>query len=235
MRLFWALIRKQLHESRWTLGVSASALFGLGWLSVYVTSLNESRIVQALGSGGGGDRIEWMRRLGIANEPTSAELMMAFWNHPFFLILISIWAISRGSGAVAAEVERGTMDLLLSRPISRTTYLASQVVVAMMGLVFLDLCLTAGSSLAVRYNTLRDAARPLALVSAGHQPGRAGATDLRLHAAGFIDRPRAMAADVDRLEPDARRLHRLRDRDAPGLQRGMVEAMGGACLDLQGL
>ena len=47
MRPFWALIRKQLHESRWTLGVSASALFGLGWLSVYVTSLNESRIVQA--------------------------------------------------------------------------------------------------------------------------------------------------------------------------------------------
>lgn len=116
MRPFWAMIRKQVHESRWTLVVSASVLFGLGWLSVYVTSLNESRIVRMLGSGEGDDRIQWMRRLGLASEPTSAEIMMAFWNHPFFLTLVSIWAISRGSAAVAAEVERGTMDLILSHP-----------------------------------------------------------------------------------------------------------------------
>jgi hypothetical protein len=73
---------------------------------VYITSLNESRIVQMLASGDDiGGRIEWMRRLGIGQEPTSVELMMAFWNHPFFLILVSIWSISRGSAAVAAEVE----------------------------------------------------------------------------------------------------------------------------------
>ena len=60
--------------------------------------------------------------------------MMAFWNHPFFLILISIWAIVRGSAAVAAEVERGTMDLLLSRPVARSSYLASQVCMALAGL-----------------------------------------------------------------------------------------------------
>src|SRR5262249_19049362 len=105
--------------------------------------------------GDGGDRIEWMRRLGVATEPTSAEIMMAFWNHPFFLILVSIWAIGRGSAAVAAEVERGTMDLLLSRPVSRSSYLASQVLVALAGLVVLALCLTAGGSIAIRFNTLR--------------------------------------------------------------------------------
>jgi ABC-2 type transport system permease protein len=156
MEPFWALIRKQVHESRWTLCILAAVLFGLGWLSVYVTSLNESRIVQMLGSGDDiGGRIEWMRRLGIGAEPTSIEIMMAFWNHPFFLILVSIWSISRGSGAVAAEVERGTMDLLLSRPVSRTTYLASQVLVAMAGLAVLAIGLAAGGSIAVRYNTLR--------------------------------------------------------------------------------
>ena len=63
--------------------------------------------------------------------------MMAFWNHPFFLILVSIWSIVRGSAAVAAEVERGTMDLILSRPVSRSSYLASQVGVALAGLVVL--------------------------------------------------------------------------------------------------
>jgi ABC-2 type transport system permease protein len=155
MTPFTALIRKQVHESRWTLVVSAAVLFGLGWLSVYMTSLNESKIAELLGSERGDGRIEWMRRLGVATEPTSAEIMMAFWAHPFFLILISIWSVNRGVAAVAAEVERGTMDLLLSRPITRTAYLASQVAVALAGLVVLALGLAAGASIAVRYNSLR--------------------------------------------------------------------------------
>ena len=46
MRPFLSLVRKHLHESRWTLGVSAAALFGLGWLSVYMTSLNEAEILR---------------------------------------------------------------------------------------------------------------------------------------------------------------------------------------------
>jgi ABC-2 type transport system permease protein len=164
MKPFWALIRKQIHESRWTLIVSTVVLFGLGWLSVYVTSLNESRILRMLESGEGGERMEWMRRLGVAQVPTSAEITMAFWNHPFFLILVSIWSIVRGSAAVAAEVERGTMDLLLSRPVSRSAYLASQVCVALMGLVVLAVGLTAGGSMAVRYNTLRVPLDPWSLI-----------------------------------------------------------------------
>ncbi len=99
--------------------------------------------------------MEWMRRLGMGSEPASVEIMMAFWNHPFFLLLVSIWSISRGSAAVAAEVERGTMDLLLSRPVSRVAYLASQVGVAIGGLVVLAACLTAGGAIGVRFNTMR--------------------------------------------------------------------------------
>jgi ABC-2 type transport system permease protein len=156
MKPFWALIHKQVHESRWTLGVSAAALFGLGWLSVYVTSLNEAEIVRLLGSEDRDTRIQWMRNLGVTEEPSSGMIMMAFWNHPFFLMLISIWSIVRGSGAVAAEVERGTMDLILSRPISRTAYLASQVCVALVGLMILGLALASGASLGLRFNVLRE-------------------------------------------------------------------------------
>jgi ABC-2 type transport system permease protein len=152
---FLALVRKHVHESRWTLAFSAGALFGLGWLSVYITSLRETRIVQALGSVGDDERVEWMRRLGLAKEPSSAEITMAFWNHPIFIILIAIWGVSRGTAAVAAEVERGTMDLLLSRPVSRTTYLASQLVVTLAGLAILAAALALGGSWAVSHNVLR--------------------------------------------------------------------------------
>ena len=156
MRPFLALAHKNLHESRWTLGVSAAALFGLGWLSVYMTSLNEVEILRMLNSDEEGGRIQWMRNLGVMEEPSSASIMMAFWNHPFFLILISIWSIGRGSAGVAAEIERGTMDLVLSRPISRTAYMTSQVLVAIGGLFVLATALAAGGSIAVRYNILRE-------------------------------------------------------------------------------
>ena len=157
MRAFWALIKKQIVESRWTLGLSTAALFGLGWLFVYVTSLNEAEILRLLESDSeGGGRIQWMRNLGVAERPTSVAIMMAFWNHPFIVLLVAIWAIGRGSAAVSAEIERGTLDLILSRPVSRSTYLASQVLVAMVGLLILGLGLLAGASIAVRYNVLRE-------------------------------------------------------------------------------
>ena len=87
--------------------------------------------------------------------PDSIALIMASWNHPFIILMISIWAIGRGSAAVAAEVERGTMDLLLSRPIPRWVYLSSGVIVSLLGLVVLSAALMAGGTIAVRYNVLR--------------------------------------------------------------------------------
>ncbi|HZW29915.1 MAG TPA: ABC transporter permease subunit [Isosphaeraceae bacterium] len=157
MRPFWALIRKEVHESRWTLVLSTLALFGLGWLFVYVTSLNEAEIVRQLGSDSGdiGGRIRFLRSLGIEEEPRSVALIMASWNHPFILIVISVWAIGRGSGAVAAEIERGTLDLILSRPVARWVYLTAHICVAVAGLAILGLALMGGAAMALRYNVLR--------------------------------------------------------------------------------
>jgi ABC-2 type transport system permease protein len=164
MRPFWALIRKHVVESRWNVGLSALALFALGWLFVYVTSLNEAEIVRLLESNEGGGRIQWLRNLGVSERPTSLAIMMAFWNHPFILLLISMWAIGRGSGAVAAEVERGTMDLIMSRPVARWSYLTSQVLVALLGLGLLACGLLAGASVGVRYNVFREPPDPWMLV-----------------------------------------------------------------------
>lgn len=155
MRSFLALVSKQVHESRWMLGLSAMALFALGWLFVFVTSLNELEILKLMASEEGDSRIRWMRSLGVAESPSSISIMMAFWNHPFILLLLSMWAIGRGSAAVAAEVERGTMDLVLSRPVSRSAYLATHVGVALLGLVILGGALMIGAAVGVHYNVLQ--------------------------------------------------------------------------------
>ena len=163
MRPFWALIRKQIVESRWTLVLSAAALFGLGWLFVYVTARTEAEVIRRLESGtGGGGRLEFMRMMGV--QGTSVSIMMTFWNHPLIMLLVSIWAIGRGSAAVAAEIERGTMDLILSRPVARWTYLASQVLFATVGLAILAAALFAGASVALHYNFLREPPTPSILI-----------------------------------------------------------------------
>ena len=232
MRPFWALIRKQIVESRWTLVLSAAALFGLGWLFVYVTARTEAEIIRQLESGsGGGGRLEFMRMMGV--QTTSVSIMMTFWNHPLIMLLISIWAIGRGSAAVAAEIERGTLDLILSRPVARSTYLAAQVLVATVGLAILAAALFAGASVALHYNFLREPPTPSILVWPAVNLAVPGFADLRLYPAGLVARPCAMAAHFDRVGFDPGRHDRLRRLDDSGLSRFELEAVVGAGVHLQ--
>jgi ABC-2 type transport system permease protein len=155
VKLFWALIRKHLHDTRGTLILSAAALFGLGWLFVFVTSLNEAELLKRLSSDDGEGRIQMMRNMGVMDEAPSVVFLMASWNHPFIILTLAIWAISRGSVAIAGEVERGTLDLILSRPIARSSYLISHVLVGVSGLFLLAMALAAGAIVGVRLNALR--------------------------------------------------------------------------------
>jgi ABC-2 type transport system permease protein len=157
MTAFWALIRKQVVDARWTLGFSAAALFGLSWLFVYATSRIEERMRAVAALGGAARPMRMLRGLGGESmDFSSPAIEMAFWNHPFIVLTFAIWVIGRGSAAVAAEVERGTMDLILSRPVSRARYLAAQVVVALAGLAVLAGAMILGNWVATRYNSIQD-------------------------------------------------------------------------------
>ncbi len=49
--------------------------------------------------------------------------------HPVVLMLTCIWAVGRAAGAIAGELDRGTMELLLSQPIPRHTLIVAHLVV----------------------------------------------------------------------------------------------------------
>jgi ABC-2 type transport system permease protein len=152
MGAFLAMVRRRLAESRWSLGVSAAALFGLSWLFVYATARIEARLKSA--SAGTAMRgAAFLRGLGgAAMDFSSTAIEVAFWSHPFVILILAVWAISRGSAAVAGELERGTLDLVLSRPVSRASYLGAQVAVAVIGLAALAVALVAGNQMGGRYN-----------------------------------------------------------------------------------
>src|SRR5690242_342474 len=149
-----ALFRKQLTESRWMLGLSALALFWFSWFSVYVTAFGQARMAQAMGKPDfRRGQMEMLRSMG-GQEITAGVLEMQFWVHPFFVLPVVLWAIGRGSVAVAGEVERGTMDVLLSRPVSRTKYLGAQVVFAALGLLVLGASPILGNLAGSRFNVV---------------------------------------------------------------------------------
>ncbi len=137
MTVLFALIRKGWLDVRWMLLMIAGTAFGLCWLFVFFTRKIEAR-----------PRFP-------AGVPT-IEIEMRFWeNVPLFLLMIAIWAIARGSAAVAGEVEKGTIDLILSRPVSRLEYLVSQLVVGSLGLAFIVAAMVAGNLTGAHYNTLK--------------------------------------------------------------------------------
>ena len=49
--------------------------------------------------------------------------------HPVVLILSTVWAIGRAGGAVAGEIDRGTMELLLSQPVPRNRLILAHFLV----------------------------------------------------------------------------------------------------------
>ena len=49
--------------------------------------------------------------------------------HPLVQAIICIWAIGRGAGAIAGEIDRGTMELLLAQPVARRMVLLAHLLV----------------------------------------------------------------------------------------------------------
>jgi ABC-2 type transport system permease protein len=60
--------------------------------------------------------------------------------HPVVLLLSCIWAVGRAAGAVAGEIDRGTMELLMSQPVPRNRLILAHLVVDC--LVIPALCLS---------------------------------------------------------------------------------------------
>lgn len=168
MKAFTALVGKQLGDSRWLLGISAAALFAMSWLLVFGTSRMEERLRQVDPSGDVFRNRRMMQAFGgTSMDFSSTAIEMVGWNHPFIILTIALWAIGRGTGAISGELERGTLDLTMSRPVSRLSFYASQVLVAVFGLMVLATAMVVGNIVGTHYNRVQDPPRTVALLRAG--------------------------------------------------------------------
>jgi ABC-2 type transport system permease protein len=147
MNTLRTLLRKHFIESRLMLCLSASAFFGLAVLMTWLASRFERLIASGeLDLERRARGVGVLRVLGGPEMDFSTTAMeVCWWNHPVIVLTVLSWAVSRGAASVAGEVERGTVDVTLSRPVSRPAYLWSQVIFATLGLVALATALVVGT------------------------------------------------------------------------------------------
>jgi ABC-2 type transport system permease protein len=76
--------------------------------------------------------------------------------HPFIITVFCIWAIGRASGAIAGEIDRGTMELLLAQPIARWKVITTHLVIDLVTIPVLLLCMILGTTVGVNWLGLPD-------------------------------------------------------------------------------
>jgi ABC-2 type transport system permease protein len=86
----------------------------------------------------GGERVDLERAM---------DLLSVGYVHPLVQTIFCIWAVGRASGALAGELDRGTMELLLAQPLSRTRLVLAHFCVDLIVIPLLALSLWAGTCL----------------------------------------------------------------------------------------
>jgi ABC-2 type transport system permease protein len=80
--------------------------------------------------------------------------------HPLIQTILCVWAIGRASGAIAGEIDRGTMELLLAQPVARPRVLLAHFLVDWLAIPILCLSLWLGTWLGSSLVGLLDSATP---------------------------------------------------------------------------
>jgi ABC-2 type transport system permease protein len=135
-QVLWARVTQRIADS----GQILDSLRQLG-LSIdnirNVVFQGPGQIIQAIM---GGENI----RIDHATDMISISYV-----HPLTMFILSTWAIGRASGAIAGEIDRGTMELLLAQPIRRAHVVLGHLLVDLITIPVLCLSMWAGTWLGV--------------------------------------------------------------------------------------
>src|SRR5260370_972035 len=157
----FTLIRKLLRDVRWSLPVIMFMLFGFQALWVKATQRTTTVIApmfqllaqrenakiedvknqlfsgpgQVIQTVLGGDQLEFQK---------AQDVLSIGYVHPLMQVIFCLWAVGRAAGAVAGELDRGTMELLLSQPLPRWRVILAHFAVDLMTIPPLCLSLWAG-------------------------------------------------------------------------------------------
>ncbi|MEM0926089.1 MAG: ABC transporter permease subunit [Planctomycetota bacterium] len=139
----------------------AIAMFAFAWVRVWVVSLLDMGQFQTI--------LEQFRDFE-KFAPISFDALFTYqgrvgmtYDEPIIILCTVIWCVARGSDVVSGEVGRGTMEMLLSQPVSRAKLMVSHAVVAVGGLALLALMVWGGIAIGVSATTVDETIPPPAV------------------------------------------------------------------------
>jgi ABC-2 type transport system permease protein len=156
----WVLVRKLLRDIRVFLIVVAILLaaFQMLWARVtYQISHELPKLLEKSIPGGAEQFFDSLFEQGPAKIVQTLigggtikltrglDTLSVGYVHPLTLIILSVWAIGRASAAIAGEIDRGTMELLLAQPISRSRIILSHFLVDVLTIPILCLSMWLGT------------------------------------------------------------------------------------------
>lgn len=88
------------------------------------------------------------------------DMMSVALVHPMTQLILCIWAVGRAAGAIAGELDRGTMELLLAQPIRRTQVILAHLIVEAIAIPLLCLSMWLGIWVGTSWAGFQDATQP---------------------------------------------------------------------------
>jgi ABC-2 type transport system permease protein len=139
-----ALLRKTVRDARWLLLACAATLFAFSWIRVIIVATVETYRFQRIAR----NLPDFVKRLSpvpldeLINYP---GLISFTYEEGLAYLIMALWTITRASDCVAGELSRGTLEMLLSQPISRLRYLLVHSAVTVAGIMLLATAAYAGT------------------------------------------------------------------------------------------
>lgn len=99
----------------------------------------------------------------------AGSIAMTF-DEPVLILCVLVWSIARGSDVVSGEINRGTLELLLSLPIGRVRLMSLHALVCIGGLLGLCGSVWLGLFLGVQTNSVKETVTPKVEFSVPYLP-----------------------------------------------------------------
>ncbi len=162
------LVGKLLRDLRWPFFAVGTLVFAFPFLWAIITRRLLGQIApffEALGQMGGINSKDFeavlfsgpgqLMKTLIGGDRIDLSQAMDFLSvclvHPAMQMILALWAIARSTQAIAGEIDRGTMELLLAQPISRFQVWLSHLLVETGAIAVLALLPVAGLALGAWY------------------------------------------------------------------------------------
>lgn len=151
----WALIKKNLDESKLLLLSCFGAVILICcvrlWIVSQIETSNFKQIIEWLP--GDLEKLSSVPFTWLITYPGRISLT---YQEPIIILCLAVWCIARASDSVSGALGRGTMEMLLAQPVSRSQLLWSHSLVTLLGVAIISFGTFLGIWLGIEVTTVTE-------------------------------------------------------------------------------